>query len=710
MQNIKQLISKMTLEQKLCQLTQTNANIINADTQEEITGMPGELYLQEAQVRELGSVLNGSGIKVIQDKYLSRSKCKIPLSFMMDVVHGCRTIFPVPLAMGCTFDEEIVEDCAKMSAIEAKSFGIAVTFSPMVDLARDARWGRVMETTSEDHYLNGKMGRAFIRGYHKGGIGVCLKHFAAYGEALAGRDYNTTDISDYTLREYYLKSYEECMKENPEMVMTSFNALNGVPMNGRTDLLVDLLREEWGFDGVVISDYSGIKEMIRHGYVETEKECAEIAANNQVDMEMMSSTYIRFLPELVKEGKVKEETIDKMLERVLLLKQKFGLFENPYFGADEEKAKELALCEKHRELVRTAAEKACVLLKNENVLPLEKTENIALIGPFVDEKTIIGAWACYGKPYEAVSVREGVERLLGREIIAAKGVEAELLSEDESGIAEAVEVAKNANIIVACLGELKKDSAEGRSRADISIPKVQIALLKALKALNKPIVSVVFGGRPQVLTELEKYSDAILYAWQPGTEGGSAIARLLFGEVAPTGRLTMSFPRATGQCPIFYNEYFTGRPRIPDTMENQLYRSAYIDCLNSPLYPFGYGLTYTEFEYSDPIISKSELKRGESLTVSVTVKNVGQRAGETTAQLYLRDRYASHIRPKKELKGYQKVFLQPNEEKTVEFTIDEETLKFWTARGKFEAENGEFIAWILENSTLKNGVNFRLVD
>ena len=708
--SIKDVISKMTLEQKLCQLTQTNANVVNADTQEEITGLPEQLYLSEPQVRELGSVLNFSDAKETQDKFLSRSKTQIPLSFMMDVIHGCRTIFPIPLAMGCTFDEQLVEDCAEMSAIEAKYRGISVTFSPMVDLARDARWGRVMETAGEDHYLNGKMGRAFIRGYHKGGIGACVKHFSAYGEAMAGRDYNTTDISEHTLREYYLRSYEECMKEKPEMVMSSFNMLNGVPMNGHTDLLVDVLRNEWGFDGVLISDYAGIREMIQHGYLQTEKECAEVAANNQVDIEMMSSTYIRFLPELVKEGKVKEETIDKMVERVLLLKEKLGLFENPYFEQNAEKEKEVTLCKAHRDLARKAAEKSCVLLKNEKVLPLSKNTEIALIGPFAEEKRIIGAWSCYGKAEEAVSLREGVETLLGKRVPSAKGVTSELLSEDESGIAAAVEEAKKASVIVACLGELQSDSGEGRSRTDISIPKAQISLLKELKALQKPIVSVVFGGRPQVLTELEKYSDAILYVWQPGTEGGSAIANLLFGEASPTGKLTMSFPRTTGQCPIIYNEFNTGRPRCPDVMENQHYISAYIDCLNSPLYPFGYGLTYTEFSYSTPVIEKTELKRGESLTVSVTVKNVGEKAGETTAQLYIRDEFASCVRPKKELKDYQKVYLEPNEEKTVSFTITEETLKFWTAKNVFAAENGSFVAWIADSSQVQDGVKFYLVD
>ncbi len=709
MKNIKELIANMTLEQKLCQLTHVNSALFGS-SEDMVTGTEQDLQLSEEQIYQVGSVFAEPGTRQVQDKFLSKSNTQIPLGFMLDVIHGYRTIFPIPLAMGCTFDDDIVEACAEMSAIEAKYFGVAVVYSPMVDLVRDARWGRVMESTGEDHYLNGRMGRAFIRGYHKAGVACCVKHFAAYGDALAGRDYNTTDMSEYTLREFYLRSYQECLKENPEMFMTSLCALNGVPMNGSKHLLIDILRDEWKYDGVVISDYAAIKEMIMHGYVETEKECAEIAANNQVDMEMMSSTYIRFIPELIKEGKVKEETIDKMVERVLRLKEKLGLFNDPYCGENEQKGNEIILSKNSRELVRKAAEKACVLLKNNNVLPLDKNEKIALVGPFAEEKAIIGTWGGYGQYSETISVREGVENLLGKKVVCAKGVESTLLNTDVSAIPEAIEKVKDCNVIVACMGEYMLDSGESRSRADISIPKAQIELLKALKALNKPIVSVVFGGRPQVLTELETFSDAILYAWQPGTEGGNAIARLLFGEVAPTGKITMSFPRTVGQCPIFYNEFSTGRPKIPDTMENRAFKCGYLDYLNAPLYPFGHGLTYTEFSYSKPRIDKTKIKRGESLTVSVNVKNIGKRAGETTAQLYIRDEFASCVRPIKELKGYQKVFLEQGEEKSIDFVIDEETLKFWTANGKFQAENGGFIVWISESSEVQDGVKFRLVD
>lgn len=697
---------KLSLEAKVCQLTQTNAVFVNADTQAELTGLPEQLDLSQKQIYELGSVLNFGDIKSVQDKYLSRSENKIPLIFMMDVIHGCRTIFPVPLAMGCAFDEELVEACAEMSAVEAKYLGIAVTFSPMVDLVRDARWGRVMESTGEDPYLNGRMGRAFIRGYHKGGIGACVKHFAGYGAAEAGRDYNTTDISDRSLKEFYLYAYRECLKENPEMVMTSFNLLNGIPVNGHTDLLVDMLRGEWGFDGTVISDYSGIKEMIAHGYAENEKECARIAANNQVDIEMMSSSYIRYLPELVREGKVKEETVDKMLGRVLALKEKFGLFENPYFQSDEQKEAEVSLCEKHRTLARVAAEKSCVLLKNDGVLPLGKKTRIALIGPFAEEGNIIGAWSCYGKAEETVTVKAGIENLLKRKIPCAKGCGYGLSETDESGFEAAEKAAESAESIVVCLGEYGYDSGEGASRSELNLPQIQLAMLRRLSGLNKPLVGVIFGGRPQILTEAEKYLSAILYAWQPGTEGGNAIARVLYGEVSPSGKLTMSFPRRTGQCPIYYNSFATGRPRNPDTLENCRFSSAYIDELNAPLYPFGYGLSYTKFAFSKPKIDRAELTKGESARVSVFVKNIGAREGDTTAQLYLRDDYASCVRPIKELRGYQKVSLKAGEEREVAFEITEEMLKFYTAKGAYEAESGSFTAYISESSDVRDGVGF----
>lgn len=700
--NIDAMIQEMTVLEKARQLTQVSAVCLRKKTEAENTGIMEDLGITEEDIKETTSVLNfmyGGEMEEIQKEYLEESKKKIPLIFMQDVVHGYRTIFPIPLAMGATFDEKLLEECAEMSAKEAKANGVQVTFAPMVDLVRDSRWGRVLETTGEDPYLNGEMGKAFIRGFHKGGLGCCVKHFAGYGAAESGRDYNTTDISDHMLKEFYLRAYHECLKEDPEMFMSSFNMLNGTPVNGQKELLVDLLRKEWGFDGVLVSDYNAIREMIRHGYLENEKECAKVAANNEIDMEMMSATYIKYLPELVEAGEVDEETINQMLKRVLQLKEKMGLLENPYIDVDYEKAKEMELGNAHRELVRRAAEKSAVLLKNEGVLPLQKEQKIAVVGPFAEEQNILGAWKCFGNSEESVNVKDGIERLLGRNVLTARGCDSDILSKDMSEIPEAVQTAENAEIIVACIGEPSLSAGEGKSRADISIPKPQIALLRAMKELGKPVIAVVFGQRGQILTEVEKYADAILYVWQPGTEGGNAIANLLYGNACPSGKLTISFPRAVGQCPIYYNHFNTGRPKERDTLDGVGYNSAYLDELNAPLYPFGYGLSYTTFQLSDMQLSTDILRQGEKMKASVMVENTGKYDGEEVIQLYIRDYFASVVRPVQELKGYQKIALKAGEKKRVEFEITEDVLKFYDSKGRFVAESGSFALMLGNSST-----------
>lgn len=689
---IKKLIKKLPLWVKAAQLTQLNASFI-VDSKAEITGSAAELAVTEKQIFEIGSILNFAGAKEmreIQSEHLHKSVYKLPLIFMMDVIHGYKTIFPIPLALGCTFDEELIEQCAEISAVEAKLDGVQITFSPMVDLVRDARWGRCMESTGEDPFLNGKLARAMIRGYKKGGLGVCVKHFVGYSAAEAGKDYNTTDISERSMYEYYLRGYEACIKEKPELVMTSFNALNGVPVNGHKDLLIDLLRGKWGFNGTVISDYAAVTEMVVHGYLSSYKECAFVAADNEIDIEMMSSTYIRYFDELVREGKIDESKVDEMLYRVLKLKNKFHLFENPYYKTDEKKAEESFLCARHRHIARVAAERSCVLLKNKGVLPLKKDANIALAGPFASEKDIIGAWCCRGDKARTISVSEGFENYFGKKFTTTAGCSADLLSDDLSNIGGAVTAVSGSEIVVICIGEKSCDSGESASRAKLEITRPQAKLVKAIKESGKTVVSLVFGGRPQVLTEIEKYSDAILYVWQPGTEGGNAIVRLLFGDVAPTGKLTMSFPRTTGQCPIYYNAFSTGRPRMPDSLENNRYSSGYRDCLNAPLYPFGYGLTYTDFELSDMKVSDEKLDKKGEIVVSATLKNIGKRKGEETVQLYLHDLYASAVRPVKELKDYQKVVLERGEKTTVRFTVSEKMLKFYNSRCEYVSEPGEF--------------------
>lgn len=698
---IEELISSMTLQEKARQLTQINAICLNVDSHAEITGNKGRLGVSERELRGVGSVLNftpGGEMEKVQHYCMANNPRQIPVIFMMDVIHGYRTLFPVSLGLGASFDVELVEACAEMSAREARADGVHVTFAPMVDLVRDARWGRVMESTGEDPYLNGEMGKAFIRGFRKGGLGSCVKHFAGYGAAESGKDYGTTDISDYQLREFYLRGYQECLKEKPEMVMSSFNMLNGKPVNGHKELLVDLLRNEWGFDGVLVSDYNAIREMITHGYLETEKECACEAINHEIDLEMMSATYIKYLPELVAEGKISEDTVNRMLRRVLTLKAKLGILDDPMVGVDFEKAAALALCDEHRALARKAAEKSAVLLKNDGVLPLNREKKIALVGPFAAEQNIIGLWKCHGKPQEAVSVKQGLECLLGREIPTAAGCSAELIDTDISGIGEAVNISRDAEVILACIGELSTDSGEGASRADLCVTKPQITLLKELRKLGKPVVSIVFGGRPQVLTEVERLSDAILYMWQPGTEGGNAVANLIFGEAMPSGKLTMSFPRSTGQCPIYYNHFRTGRPKMIDDMKHNHLNNSYRDELNAPLYPFGYGLSYTEFILSDVQLSSDVLHKGESVAFSALLENVGSFDGEEVVQLYIQDHFASRVRPVQELKGYQKVFLKAGEKKRVSFAVTEDMLAFYGADGEFKAEEGTFSLMIGNSS------------
>ena len=690
---INSILKNMSLEDKARQLTQINADFVKSDVKADATGTSDDLKLTHGDIFGAGSGLNFGGAVdalAVRQQYISQSHNTIPLVMMQDVIHGYRTIYPIPLAVGCSFDLQLAEDCAYIAAVEAKYNGVDVTFSPMVDLARDARWGRVMESTGEDHYLNGEFGKAFIRGYHRGGIGCCVKHFAGYGAAEAGRDYNTTDISERSLKEYYLYAYRECLKEKPELVMTSFNLLNGVPVNADSRLLLDILRGEMGFDGVVVSDYGAVNEMIMHGYAADKRECARTAANNEIDLEMMSSTYVHNLPGLVKSGEVSEEKVNKMTERMLALKEKLGLFDNPLNATDEQKAAAADGCAAHRGVARRAAEKSCVLLKNNGVLPLNTSVNAAYIGPFAEEKSILGAWACAGRADEAVSIAEGVEKLLCRKPAVAKGCGRGLFDSDDSGFGDAVKAAAGADVIIACIGEYAHFSGESASRADIRVPGVQIKLLKRLKELNKPIVSVVFGGRPLVLTDVEKLSDAVLYVWQPGSEGGSAIANLIYGRANPSGKLVASFPRSVGQCPVYYNHFRTGRPKGQDTLEGTVYTSGYIDELNAPLYPFGYGLSYSRFEYSGFGLSSGVMRRGDKITARVTVENKSGTDGEEVVQLYICDKFASAVRPVKELKAFKKIYIPAGGKVLAEFEITEDTLAFYTANGSFNAESGDF--------------------
>lgn len=712
---LRKLISAMSPEEKALQLTQYPVYELDESAEAVVTGLCDLGGIDREALWRTGTILNAPNGETVQSIRKTRREKGIadPFPFMLDVIHGYRTIYPVPLAMACTFNEQLIEDCARFAATEAKLDGVDVTFSPMVDLGRDARWGRVMEGAGEDPYWSGEVGKAMIRGYHRGGIACCVKHFAGYGAAEAGRDYNTTDISERNLREYYLRAYHACLEENPEMFMSSFNLLNGKPILGHREIMVDMLRKEWGFDGVVISDFGAVEELHEHGYCEAGKDCARVAIESWLDIEMGSSVYASYLPELVREGVVSEETLNESVLRVLELKNKLGMYENPNGNIDLKKRDEVTLCQEVRALARQAAEEGSVLLKNNGALPLKASAKIALIGPFADEHEIIGNWAGKGRIEESITVKDGVEALLQKSVPYARGCSWKLFEEDESEIDEALTVSAQADTIVACVGEHMMNSGEAHSRADIRIPKMQRRLIKRLHEIKKPLVLVVFGGRPLVLSEIERFADAILYVWQPGTEGGNAIANLLYGKAVPSGKITMSFPRSVGQCPIYYNHFTTGRPKktdMPSALSGEEWRTGYDDEYNSPLYPFGYGLSYTEFEYSDLRLSATTLKRGGKISASVTMKNVGKNDGYETAQWYVRDLFASVVRPVKELKGYEKVHLKTGEEKRICFEITEETLMFYTDSGNFAAEAGAFELFVGGNSRDCLKVDFELTE
>ena len=712
---LKTKVSAMSLEEKALQLTQYPVYELDENANAVVPGLCDLGSVAREDLWRTGTVLNAPDGETVENVRKKRREKGIddPFPFMLDVIHGYRTVFPVPLALACSFDLQLVEDCANFAATEAKYDGVDVTFSPMVDLGRDARWGRVMEGAGEDPYWSGEVGKAFIRGYHKGGIACCVKHFAGYGAAEAGREYNTTDISERNLREYYLRAYRACLEEHPEMFMSSFNLLNGKPILGHKEIMIDMLRKEWGFDGVVISDFGALEEMHAHGYCATGKDCARVAIQNGLDIEMGSSVYASSLPELVREGAVSEDVLDESVMRVLELKNKLGMYENPDRNTDFTKRAKVTLSKEGRALARKAIEESCVLLKNEGVLPLKESASVALVGPFADEHEIIGNWAGKGRIEESVTLKEGVERLLGKTVACARGCSWKLFDEDESGFEKALLISKQSDIIVACVGEHMMNSGEAHSRADIQIPALQRKFIRALHELKKPLVLIVFGGRPLVLSDVEKYADAILYVWQPGTEGGNAIANLLYGKAVPSGKTTMSFPRSVGQCPIYYNHFTTGRPKkqdMPSAVSGEEWRTGYDDEYNSPLYPFGFGLSYTQFEYSDLKLSADSMKRGGKLTASVTVKNIGKACGQETVQWYLHDCFASVVRPVKELKGYEKITLEAGDARTLRFEVNEETLKFYTDGGDYAAEAGEFELFVGGNSRDCLKIQFQLKD
>ena len=699
-QALKELLDSMTLEEKAGQLVQCNAGQFIANEME-ITGPDGALLPAEDLCRVMGSVLtfeDAKQAKALQDMHLAADPKKIPLLLMLDVIHGLRTTYPIPLAMGCSFDDGLMAECADVARKEAAACGVHVTFNPMVDTARDARWGRILETNSEEPLINSRMGAALVRVTQgddlsdPGNVACCVKHYAAYGAGEAGRDYNTVDVSERMLRETYLPAYKACLDAGARLIMPSFNALNGVPSVANKYLMNDILRGEWGFDGVVISDYDAVGELVTHGVARDLKDAVRLAMDAGCDIDMVQNAYYLHLADLVREGTVSMEALDAAVMRVLRLKNELGLFENPYHGADEETEEKLYLCAAHRETARRAAEETAVLLKNDGILPFRKdVKRIALIGPFAEETRLNGFWSRPGAERYTVTLPEGIRALLpDAELITEKGCGAEFGDTDRSGIRKAAEAAARADAVILALGEPENYSGEGRSRAELDLPGPQAELAQKVLEANPNTAVLLFNGRPLVLADLAEKAPAILEMWYPGTEAGNAAARLLWGEANPCGKLSAGMPRSVGQYPMPYNRMNTGRPKPPPDSRAVPFTSCYLDMPNLPLYSFGYGLSYTTFEYEKLTLDRDTITKEETIKVTVTVRNSGKVPGKEAVQLYLRDRAASVVRPVQQLIDYRKVFLNPGETADVAFIVREEQLRFYDMNGRQVSEPGEF--------------------
>jgi len=694
-QKVADLLSRMTLEEKIGQMNQYNDDWI-------ATG-PVTLDADKAgQIRngQVGSLLNCVGTartRKWQEEAL-KSRLKIPLLFGQDVIHGYKTTFPIPLAESCTWDPELLKKSARVAAVEASSAGIHWTFAPMVDIARDPRWGRVMEGSGEDPYLGSLIAAARVTGFQgtpgsTDGIMACAKHFAAYGAAVGGRDYNTVDMSDYLLWNVYLPPFLAAKNAGVATFMNSFNDLNGVPATGNAYLQRDILKGRWKFDGFVVSDWGSIGEMINHGSVKDGYEAALSAVTAGSDMDMESRSYKNHLATLVREGKVPVALIDEAAGRILKKKFELGLFDDPFRFCDPEREKKALSNPDHARLAREVAAKSIVLLKNDGeILPVrESVRKIAFIGPLVKAvKQNKGFWDVEVPGVDSsfiVSQWQGLVNRVGEDrLLYAEGCKIE--GTDKSGFAEARRVAEAADVVVVSIGERRDLSGEAKSRASITLPGVQTDLVLDLLKTGKPVIVLINAGRPLVFPELSAKAPAILYTWWLGSEAGNAIADVLFGTVNPSARLTLSFPVSVGQIPIYYNYYNTGRPATTDS--NRFYNSSYLDESIWPKYEFGYGLSYTTFAYSDLKLDRKELGAGGKITVTLNVTNTGRRTGTETVQLYLRDKVASMVRPVKELKDFARVTLAPGETRPVTFIITDDKLAFYNARLEFAAEPGEF--------------------
>ncbi|MEI5992176.1 hypothetical protein A5881_003732 [Enterococcus termitis] len=697
-----ELLTQMTLDEKVGQLLQLAAEFYS-EKAEEKTGPMTNLGLTHDDINNAGTTLGISGAKEairVQKAYMENNRLGIPTILMADIIHGFRTIFPIPLGLGSSWDLEAAKKVAEVSAKEAAVSGLHVTFSPMVDLVRDPRWGRVMESTGEDPFLNSRFAEAFVKGYQGEDltndffrVAACVKHFAAYGAAIGGRDYNTVNMSERQLRESYLPSYQAALDAGAKLVMTSFNTVDGVPATGNKWLFREVLRKEFGFDGVVISDWGAVIELIPHGVAQDKKQAAQLAIEAGVDIEMMTTCFTENLKELIEENSVDESLLDEAVLRILTLKNDLGLFENPHRGADVALEKEVVLSKEHRAAAREVARKSIVLLKNENSLPLSKQEKVAIVGPAAASNDVLGVWSWQGKKAEAVSLIQGVAQLGGDYVIGKEAFD--YFEPSQAAIDEAVSLAKNADKVVLALGEEDWMSGEASSRSDIRLPQAQLDLFKEIQAVNDNLIVTLYNGRPLDLQGIDS-AKAIVEAWFPGTEGGAALADILYGEYNPSGRLSMSFPETVGQVPVYYNYDNTGRPYKPGSQEK--YETKYLDVSNFAKYPFGFGLSYSTFVYSDLQLDASELTLNEAVTATVTIENQSDIAGEETVQLYIRDQIGEVVRPVKELKGFEKVLIPARGKKTVQFKITEELLRYVHSNQQNTSDAGMFDVMIGSSS------------
>lgn len=713
---VSELLSKMTLDEKIGQLNLRG-------TSSRVKGKLPDSLKQAVRDGKIGAFLNVSNtdyVDELQRIAVEESPNKIPLIFARDVIHGYKTIFPIPLAMAASWDAQVAENSSRVAAVEGASFGIRWTFAPMLDIARDSRWGRIAESPGEDPYLAAKLSKAYVKGFQGDSLNdptsmiACAKHFIGYGAAIGGRDYNTAVISDAQLHNIYLPPFKSAVEAGTQTFMTAFNEMNGIPASGDRRLLTNVLREDFGFDGFVVSDWDAVKEMIPHGFAQDQKHAAELSLNAGLNMEMTSKTFETYTKELLEEGKITKAKINSLVADILRVKLRMGLFEKP-FRVDNSNNLYAAA---HLEMAKEAAIKSSVLLKNENnILPLNNKTNIAVIGPLADKpREQLGTWSFDGDgKYTRTPVNVFHDKNANYTFVEGLAYSRDQSTKDFS---KAIAAAKKSDVILFIGGEEAILSGEAHSRADINLPGAQEQLIKALAKTGKPIVLVIMAGRPITVGNIIDDVDAILMTWHPGTMGGPAIYDMIFGVAEPSGRLPVTWPKVAGQLPLFYNHKNTGRPVIPeefvqmDSIPIGAWQSSlgntshYLDIGYLPQYPFGYGLSYTTFEYSDLTLSSNAISEKGTLTVKVTVKNTGKRKGSDVAQLYVQDVVGRITRPVRELKGYQSVSLQPNESKEIMFTLSLDDLKYYDNQEEFGVEKGVFNVWIGQHSATGKTAKF----